>query len=52
MITRAIGLVIIVGDHETFIADKDNWGYVIQYISKNGGLFRGNIQLQNRITWP
>lgn len=48
MLTRAIGLLIIVGDHETLSTD-DNWKFVIDYISENGGLFRDKTKLNPRI---
>lgn len=51
MITRAIGLMIIVGDHETLQKDE-NWEWVIKYISNNGAMQRIGKNLNPRIRWP
>lgn len=53
MITRAIGLMIIVGDHETLIQDM-YWSNLIEYISDNDGLFREDkkIKLKRPIECP
>lgn len=51
MITRAISLLIIVGNHESLESDH-NWAALIEHCNKNGALVRGNKVLYPRIKAP
>lgn len=51
MMTRAIGLLIIVGSHEA-LEDDGNWAALIEYCNKNGALIREKRILHPRIKAP
>lgn len=51
MITRAISLLIIVGDHESLQSDP-NWAELITYCNENGALKREGKVLHRRIKAP
>lgn len=51
MITRAIGLLIIVGNHEALESDR-NWAALIEHCNKNGALIRQKRTLYPRIKAP
>lgn len=51
MVTRAIGLLIIVGNHEALESDQ-NWAELIAHYNKNGALVRNNKILHPRINGP
>lgn len=51
MITRAISLLIIIGNRDTLEQDS-NWKTVIDYVQKNQALVRGGRKLHPRIEAP
>lgn len=51
MVTRAISLLIVVGDHEALEANP-NWATLISYCNENRALKRGERILHGRITAP
>lgn len=51
MITRAISLLIIIGDHQTLTNDR-NWKEVIDYVQKNHALIQGGKHLHPRVRAP
>lgn len=51
MVTRAIGLLIIVGNHTALECDR-NWAALIEHCNKNGALIRENRKLHSRIIAP
>lgn len=48
MVTRAISLLIVVGDHTTLQSDP-NWAKMIKYCNENLALQRENRILHRRI---
>lgn len=51
MITRAISLLIIIGDHKTLNIDP-NWQKLIERCNSNGALMQGDKVLHPRIKVP
>lgn len=51
MVTRAISLLIVVGDHEALENDH-NWAEFIAHCNNNGALTRNNQILHSRIKAP
>lgn len=51
MVTRAISLLIIVGNHETLECDR-NWAMLIKHCNEHGALIRENKKLHPRIKAP
>lgn len=51
MVTRAIGLLIIIGSHEALECDG-NWSELIEHCNKNGALIREKRILHPRIKAP
>lgn len=51
MVTRAISLLIVVGNHEALECD-DNWAELILHCNRNGALIRESKILHQRIKAP
>ena len=57
MITRAIALLIVVGDHQMLknvdeTAKTDHWEQFIEYVEKNGALVKYGRKMHRRIEAP
>lgn len=48
MITRAIAMLIVVGDHEILNTDRD-WAQFIAFVENNGALVKNGKQMHPRI---
>lgn len=51
-LSRAIGLLIIVGNHEALECDRSHWAAMIEHCNKNGALIRQKKTLYLRIKAP
>lgn len=52
MITRAVALLIVVGDHQTLSKYDEDWKQFIEYVDKNGALVKNGNKMHRRIEAP
>ena len=52
IVTRAKCLLILIGDRDTLIQDKDNWKVLVDFCEENRSIVTRQRKLKPRIEFP